>query len=96
MSKLALLVDITLHPGRKAEFLKRVREHGDRCLDREPGCLSFTVLEPDDGGDTVHLCEVYADQAAIDHHLGTDYMAQYMADTKEMIAHRQRRLCKVV
>lgn len=96
MSKLALMVEITLNPGRKPAFLERVRVHADRCLEREPGCLSFTIMTPAEDSDTVFLCEIYANQSAIDHHLGTDYMAQYMEDTKPMIASRSRRLCTVV
>ncbi len=48
---------------------------------------------PTEDGDTVFLYEVYADQAAIDHHMETPYMKEYMADTGPMIANRKRRLC---
>ena len=36
-----------------------------------------------------------ADQAAIDHHMETPYMKEYMADTGPMIANRNRTLCSL-
>ena len=94
--RIALLVDITLNPGMKPAFLERVRTHAALCLEREPGCLSFSVLDPENGGDIVHLCEIYRDAAAIDAHLSSEHMARYLEDTKPMIADRLRRRCTVV
>ncbi len=58
-------------------------------------CRGFELLVPTTGGDTVFLYEVYADQAAIDHHMQTPYMKQYLADTGPMIAARERTLCSL-
>ncbi len=93
MSPLVLLVELTLNAGRMDAFLARAREHRSNVLSNEPDCRGFELLVPTEGGDTVFLYEVYADQAAIDHHMGTPYMKQYMADTGPMIAKRNRKLC---
>ena len=95
MSKVALLVKLELIPGQKAAFLERVRKHATLVLEKEPECSAFTVLDPQEESDVVWLCEVYADQAAVDHHLSTPYMKQYLEDTGPMIADRERKLCAV-
>jgi quinol monooxygenase YgiN len=93
MSSLILLVELTINAGQMDAFLARAREHRTNVLGKEPDCKGFELLVPTAGGDTVFLYEVYADQAAIDHHMGTPYMKQYMADTGPMIAGRKRHLC---
>ena len=93
MSTLVLLVELTLNVGQKDAFLARAREHRSNVLSKEPDCKGFELLVPTDGSETVFLYEVYADQAAIDHHMNTPYMKEYMADTGSMIAMRNRKLC---
>ncbi len=93
MSALVLLVELTINAGRMDAFLARAREHRTNVLGNEPGCKGFELLVPTTGADTVYLYEVYTDQAAIDHHMGTPYMKEYMADTAPMIADRKRNLC---
>ena len=93
MSTLALVVELEIKPDQLDAFLARVREHRGNVLKNEPHCERFDILTEHDGGNTVHLYEVYADQAAVDHHLGTPYMKQYMEDTGPMIANRKRILC---
>jgi quinol monooxygenase YgiN len=51
---------------------------------------------PADGTNSVHLYEVYADQAALDVHVSTPHMAEYRRDTDSMIAERIRVPCKVL
>ena len=96
MGKISLVVELKMNPGTRDAFVERVRQHGETCLDREPGCLQFDVLVPTDGSDRVFLYEVYADQAAIDAHMATAHMAQYREDTEPMIAERIRTACAVV
>ncbi len=93
MSSLVLLVELTINAGRMDAFLARAREHRSNVLSHEPDCKGFELLVPTEDGDTVFLYEVYADQAAIDHHMQTPYMKQYLADTGPMIAKRNRKLC---
>ena len=93
MSSLVLLVELEINPGHLDAFLARAREHRTNVLRNEADCQGFDLLVPEEGGDTVFLYEVYADQAAIDHHMETPYMKEYMADTGPMIASRKRRLC---
>lgn len=96
MAALVLLVELEITPGQMAAFKARAAKHRDLVLANEPGCHRFELLAPADDDSRVFLYEVYADQAAIDHHLGTDYMKQYLEDTGPMIAKRNRTLCETV
>lgn len=96
MSKVALVVELGIVPGRRGAFLERARGHAEACLEQEPGCLRFDVLASEEAGDQVFLYEVYADQAAVDSHLATPRMARYLEDTGPMIASRKRTLCHLV
>ena len=89
MSAIVLFVEIDTVPGQKDAFLARVREHRANVRKNEPDCQRFDISVPDDGDDKVRLYEVYADQAAFDLHMATEYMKEYRADTGLMVASRQ-------
>jgi len=89
MSAVVLFVEIETVLGQKDAFVARVREHRGNVRKNEPGCLCFDVSVPDEGDDEVRLYEVYADQAAFDHHMATEYMQEYRADTGPMVAGRR-------
>ncbi len=65
MSDLALVVEIQTVPGEREAFLTRLSEHRANVLANEPGCRRFNILVPKDEDDSVILCEVYADTAAM-------------------------------
>ena len=89
MSAIVLFVEIDTVPGQKDAFLARVREHRANVQKNEPDCQCFDISVPDDGNDMVRLYEVYADQAAFDLHMATEYMQEYRADTGPMVANRK-------
>ena len=91
-----LFVTLTCKPGRRDALVERVRAHAASCRAEEPGCLRFDVLVAPDDDVTVHLYEVYADEAAIAFHDGTERMAQYREDVGSLLADRNRRLCRVL
>ena len=88
MSAVVLLVELKIAEGRRDEFLARGRQHRERVLNNEPGCERFDIVVPEGTTDAVRLYEVYADQAAVDHHMATDYMAAYREDTGDMVIGR--------
>ena len=88
MSAIALFVELDIVPGRREDYIARARTHRDNVLKNEPDCRRFDISVPEDSDDKVRLYEVYADQAAFDHHMGTAYMAEYREDTGPMIASR--------
>ena len=88
MSAIILFVELDIVPGRRDDFIARAREHRQNVLQNEPDCHRFDISVPDDTENTARLYEVYADQAAFDHHMGTPYMAEYRKDTGEMVVDR--------
>lgn len=96
MPMIALVVQIDLHAGRRADFVARALRHRELVLANEPGCHRFDVLEAEEAPDRVFLYEVYADEAALEHHFGTDYMKRYLDDTAPMIRERRRNRCVLV
>ncbi len=93
MSAIVLFVELKLVPGERKTFLARARQHREKVLENEPGCHRFDLLTPQEDDDTVFLCEVYSDAAALEAHLDTPYMKQYREDTGPMVAGRKRTLC---
>jgi quinol monooxygenase YgiN len=64
MTKQAAIVKYRVRPSRMNEFLSLLRAHIGRTKVTEPGCVQFDLLMPHGQADTVHLYEVYADEAA--------------------------------
>ena len=91
MPCVVLFVNLKIVEGEINAFVKRAREHRERVLASEPECQRFDISIPEDDENTVNLYEVYADEAAFQHHLETPYMKAYMEDTTSMIETRERK-----
>jgi (4S)-4-hydroxy-5-phosphonooxypentane-2,3-dione isomerase len=89
MSAVVLFVELEIAPGRRDDFVARARQHRENVLKNEPDCDRFDVSVPDDDENVVRLYEVYADQAAVDHHMATSYMAAYREDTGGWVTDRK-------
>lgn len=89
MSAVVLFVELKIAAGQRDAFVARARQHRERVLKNEPDCDRFDISVPDGTSDVVRLYEVYADQAAVDHHMQTDYMAAYRAESAPMVADRE-------
>lgn len=89
MSAVVLLVELKIAEGEWDAFVARVRRHRALVLENEPGCSCFDIMVPDGEEGVVRLHEVYDDQAAVDHHMQTDYMAAFREDTAPMVADRR-------
>ena len=89
MSAVVLFVELKIAAGQRDAFVARARQHRDRVLKNEPDCDRFDIAVPDGTTDVVRLYEVYADQAAVDHHMQTDYMVAYRAESAAMVVDRK-------
>jgi quinol monooxygenase YgiN len=69
MAKLAVIGTIEVQPGARAEVLRAILTHRDRCLKDEPGTLQFEVLVPSEDSAKLMLYELYADAAAFSAHM---------------------------
>jgi quinol monooxygenase YgiN len=76
MAKLAVIGTIEVQPGARAEVLRAVLAHRDRCLKDEPGTLQFEVLVPSEDSAKLMLYELYADNAAFSAHMHGTSMAK--------------------
>jgi quinol monooxygenase YgiN len=68
MAKLAIIATIKTVSGKRDEYLKHLKAHGERCLSTEPGTLKFEILVPKEEPDTLMLYEVYASPEAFQTH----------------------------
>ncbi len=86
---LLIQVTYTMRPGRREEFLKRVRTSGILDTIRgEEGCLGYSYYLPEEEDGTLLLVEKWASAQAQKAHMATSHMAQmaqfkpeYVADT---------------
>lgn len=89
MSAVVLLVELKIAEGQRDAFIARGRQHRERVLANEPGCQRFDIVIPEGTSDVVRLYEVYDDQAAVDQHMQTEYMAAYREDTAPQVVGRE-------
>lgn len=73
MPKIAIVVEFEALEGQEKAFMAAIREHAERTLAEEPGCLRFEVVKPIERDGTpipnrVMVNELYADEAAISAH----------------------------
>jgi quinol monooxygenase YgiN len=80
MAKLAIVATIKTVAGKRDEYLKHLKAHGQRCLATEPGTLKFDILVPKEEADTLMLYEVYASPEAFQTHWAGASMEQVKKD----------------
>ena len=85
----AVVVTFKLKPGSAQAFNPIMIENAEASVRDEPGCHQFQVLHDQSDAETIVLYEVYADQAAVDHHMATSYMAAYREDTGGWVTDRK-------
>jgi quinol monooxygenase YgiN len=82
MAKFAIVATIKTVPGKRDEYLKHLKAHGERCLASEPGTLKFDILVPQalEQADTLMLYEVYESLEAFQAHWNGPSMQQMKQD----------------
>lgn len=76
-----------------SRFLTIIRAHAAGTLADEPGCERFDVLTPSDGGNRVHLHEVYADEAAFTLHRASKRLSDVRETYQDLIDGRSLDIC---
>ncbi|MEE4189402.1 MAG: antibiotic biosynthesis monooxygenase [Roseobacter sp.] len=79
----AVVVSLTLKPGRAAVFLPPMRSNARPSLQPEAGCRQFDVARD--------LARQDDDSAAFDAHLATVHFRQFDEQTPQMVAHKDVR-----
>ena len=72
---LAIIVHFESKPDKIDAFKEAIVAHATRCLELEPGCLQFDVLQDPKEPAKFAVYEIYKDQAAIDAHRASAHMA---------------------
>ena len=105
MSKVALVVEFRIKPGRRDDFLKLMREHARGTLENVDGCLQFDVLVPKEiqfdapshepDNDRVFLFEMYRDEDVLQTHLKSPRVAKTRGGYAEFVESRKITRCNV-
>jgi len=73
MSKIAIIAKFTLKSGKRSELVAGMAPMMKH-VQSEVGTLSYVVSEDQVDPDVMWVSEVYADQEAVDAHVGSDVM----------------------
>ena len=92
---IAILVELRIPAKSAGEFRPLAEQHARRCLEREPGCLQFDMSQDSSDPEQWVFYERYRDQAALDAHRKTDYLAKFLEATKPHITDRKLRTLDV-
>ena len=91
MSKQYVLeVELILNDGAMDEFMHVILENAANSR-KEPGCLRFDVLRPDDAPNSVVLYEIYVDEGGYNAHRQTAHYAKFDAARKPLVKSAKRR-----
>lgn len=88
MSTFAIFVTLKLKPGCLEDYLMQIRLDAQGALKDEPGCQLFHILTPEEGGDVVHLYEVYDNEAAFKAHQESPHFTHYVKATEDLVDER--------
>jgi quinol monooxygenase YgiN len=89
MSLVAFMIHITLKPEKAEEFL-RIAEEDARQSAHEPGNLRFEVYRQEDDPLKLVVLEMYTDQAALEAHRATPYVAAWREAVNDCTTEYQR------
>jgi len=70
---IGLVATMKIQDGKAEEFEQIFRDLAAKVKANEPGALLYQLTKSRTEANTYKVMEMYADQAAIDHHAGTDY-----------------------
>jgi quinol monooxygenase YgiN len=87
----AVVVSLTLKPGKAESFLPLMHTNARTSLGSEAGCCQFDVATDPARPEEVFLYELYDDRAAFDAHLATNHFKRFDQETVQMIAHKDVR-----
>lgn len=93
---LAIVVHFEVKPDKIDAFKAEIVGHATRCIEREPGCLQFDVVQDTKNPAHFAVYEIYTDQAAIDAHRATPYMAETGKILPDLITKRDLTIFNLV
>ena len=97
MTNFAIFVTIKLKPDCLDAYLPLIHVDASSALRDEPGCLLFHILRPEigkeesgekEGGDVLHLYEVYESEEAFKAHQQSPHFTHYIKETEALVEER--------
>lgn len=88
---IAIVVELKVPSNGAKDFRALAEQHARRCLEREPGCLQFDITQDPADLEQWLFYERYRDEAALDAHRKTDYLAKFLESTRSHITDRKMR-----
>jgi quinol monooxygenase YgiN len=79
---IGIIATLKAQPGRNAELEAAFRDLAAKVKPNEPGALVYELLKSRSEPNTYRVMELYRDQAAVDHHVSTDYFKTGFARLK--------------
>ncbi|AQS87797.1 hypothetical protein AA101099_2521 [Neoasaia chiangmaiensis NBRC 101099] len=81
---LTIIAEFGTTPETYDKFLEMCYYDSERSIADEAGCLEFTVLTPQDEGNTVVLYEVYTGRTGFDAHLQTPHFQKFSSAVRDL------------
>lgn len=81
-----VVATVRVHPGRESEYDAAVGRIMPQVRDANPGILFYHAARSRDEPSTYRVVEAYADQAAMDRHIGSAALQASLADLMPLIA----------
>ena len=89
MPKIALCVEIPVHPQHRDNFEAELKDHAAKTLSEEAGCLQFDTHCSLEDPNLFFIYEVYADDDAITAQRAYPQLAYYREATADMVIERR-------
>ena len=70
---IGVVATLRIQDGKAAEFEAVFKELGEKVRANEPGCHAYQLTKSRTEANTYKVLELYADEAALKHHGGTEY-----------------------
>jgi quinol monooxygenase YgiN len=84
MSKVYLFVGIDVKPGRREEFLEKIKVHGSH-IRTEEGCETLEIFTDSKDANQVCVWEVWTNRALWDAHMVNDASAAWQKIASEFV-----------
>ena len=82
---LSLLVQMTVRPGRREEFLAGMAANAESSVRDEPGCLRFDVCSVEGDENRFLLYELYTDADALVAHKAAPHFVQWRTVAEQVL-----------
>ena len=81
----SLVVQMTVRPGRRKQFLAGMAANAEASVRDEPGCLRFDICSVESDENRFLLYELYADAAAFAAHKASPHFAQWRTVAEQVV-----------